>query len=129
MTFCENPLSRSLSGPRLTESITIRTMLLLVPAFYFAFGAAIQLPIKTARAAVSAFLIASFANFFGLCGSKGRRTKNGYAEQECYLSQNRLLSCQRMLKRMGTVKSNVSPGMFAGGGGNGCARRTVSIVS
>jgi hypothetical protein len=30
---------------------------------------------------------------------------------------------------MGTVKSNVSPGMFGGGGGKGCARRTVSIVS
>ena len=39
------------------------------------------------------------------------------------------LSAYRMLKRMGTVKSNVSPGMFAGGGGKGCARRTVSIVS
>jgi hypothetical protein len=35
----------------------------------------------------------------------------------------------RILNRIGTVKSKVSPGMFAGGGGNGCARRTVSIVS
>ena len=35
----------------------------------------------------------------------------------------------RMLNRMGTVNSKVSPGIFGGGGGNGCARRTVSIVS
>jgi hypothetical protein len=34
-----------------------------------------------------------------------------------------------MLKRIGTVNSNVSPGMFGGGGEKGCARRTVSIVS
>jgi hypothetical protein len=34
-----------------------------------------------------------------------------------------------MLKRIGSVKAKLSPGMFDGGGGNGCARRTVSIVS
>ena len=35
----------------------------------------------------------------------------------------------RMLNLMGTVNSNVSPGIFGGGGGNGCARWTVAMVS
>src|SRR3979409_2503293 len=36
---------------------------------------------------------------------------------------------QRTLKRIGTVNSKVSPGILGGGGGNGWARRNVSIVS
>jgi hypothetical protein len=33
------------------------------------------------------------------------------------------------LNRIGTLNSNVAPGRFGGGGGNGCARSAVAIAS